>query len=341
MSPFIIRPAREDDLPSLVALAKEAGTGMTTVPQGEDAMAERINASIAAFAGKGRASARDVFFFVMEDEEGAAGMACIFPNLGEDRPFYSYRLSHLATQAPEMNLTASTDILFLVNDFHGYTEVGTLLVAARARGKGAGRFLSLSRFMYLGMNPSRFSDKVMAEIRGHFEEDGTCPFWEHIAAKFFNTSFEEADRQSANDFRFISHLMPKFPIYVSLLPQSCQDIIGKPHRTSNHALNLLSSEGFKWTRCVDIFDGGPSIETDLSDIRTVRKQSKRTLTVKADASHIDGAVPFMVAAQGDQPYVVTMGMGHPTGQTVVIPPEIARRANLANGQSVIAAPLKG
>jgi arginine N-succinyltransferase len=339
--PLIVRPAAMDDAAALLALTRDAGTGMTTVPQTEEAMAARIEASRTAFAGHGRAPAGQTFFFVLEDDEGPVGMASIFPNLGEDRPFYSYRLSHIATQAPEIDLRASTDILSLVNDFHGYAEIGTLLVGKRARGRGAGRFLSLSRFLFMAAQRERFGDRVMAEIRGWFDEDGSSPFWEHISAKFFHTTFDEADRLSANDFRFISHLMPKFPIYVSLLPEAAQDVIGKPHTTSEHAMNLLASEGFEWTRCIDIFDGGPSLECQIDKVRTVAATQRRTLTIASSSEHISGAEPFLAAPAEDGEFCVVLGEGHREGRTIVLGPEAAARVGWRAGAPVLAAPLKG
>lgn len=339
-APLIVRPAEPDDLPGLLELAARAGTGMTTVPTTEEAISARIEASLGAFAGTGRASAKDIFFFVLDNGDHPVGMASIFPNLGEDRPFYSYRLSRIAAQAPESNLRAETDILQLVNDFHGYEEIGTLLVGEEARGRGAGRLLSLSRFLFMGTRRDRFGENVMAEIRGWFTDDGRSPFWEDIAAKFFHLSFEEADRLSAHDFRFISHLMPKFPIYASLLPEECREVIGKPHKTSGHAMGLLASENFIWTRCVDIFDGGPSIETPIDKVRTVQQMSVRRLTISDNVDHIDDAEPMLVASPEGTPFTCMLGYGHRLGQTVVIPPAAAERAGLQTGSQVMASPLR-
>ncbi|WP_158548707.1 arginine N-succinyltransferase [Parvularcula marina] len=337
---LIVRPARKEDLPSLLKLAQNAGLGMTTVPNTEEALLERIEASDKAFAGSGRAEARDIFFFVLDNGDHAVGMASIFPDLGADRPFYSYRRSHIAAQAPESGLKASSDILFLVNDFHGYEEIGTLLVGKEARGQGAGRLLSLSRLMFMGTRRDRFGENVMAEIRGWFNEDGTCPFWEHIAAKFFHTTFDEADRLSANDFRFISHLMPKFPIYVSLLPEDGQEVIGKPHKTSGQALKMLLTENFAVSRCIDIFDGGPSIQCPIDRVRTVQERTDRRLTVSDNADHIAGSEPFLVSTLDGQDYACAIGTGHRQGQTVVLSPAIAEQGGFKPGALVAAAPLR-
>lgn len=341
MPNLIVREAKEDDIPALVELGVAAGAGMTTVPKTQEAVEERVAASISAFGGTGKATANQTFFFVLEDDAGPAGMACVFPALGGDRPFYSYRLSHLATASPEHGLEASTDMLYLVNDFHGYTEIGTLFVGERARGGGAGRLLSLSRLLFMGARQERFDEKVMAEIRGWFEPDGRNPFWDHIASKFFDISFDEADRLSAHDFRLISHMMPKFPIYVSLLPDAAKAVIGRAHETSRHALSMLKSEGFEWTRCIDVFDGGPSIEARLKDVRTVRESAHRSLTISENADHIRGNEKFFISTPPGEPFVAVVGHGHREGNTVVVSPEMAARAGLRPNAAVIAAPFKG
>lgn len=339
--PLIVRSAAETDLGSLTALAASAGPGMTTVPQGEAAISARIEASTRAFSSKGKASAADTFFFVLDDGHGAAGMGCVFPDLGGDRPFYSYRLSHIAAQSPELDLRASSDILFLVNDFHGYSELATLFIGAAARSRGAGRFLSLARLFYMGLHRDRFGADVMAEIRGWFDESGNNPFWGYIAAKFFHTSFEEADRQSANDFRFISHLMPKFPIYVALLPPEAQTVIGKPHQTSHRAMSMLQAEGFAYTRCVDIFDGGPSIECPLAQARIVRETAERSLVVVSEDTRQADDVDFILCAPPPADFAAVRGWGARIGDQVKLSPEAAARAGLDAGQTVMAAPLKG
>ncbi|WP_051881942.1 arginine N-succinyltransferase [Parvularcula oceani] len=336
MSMLSVRPARASDLDDLCALAREAGTGMTTVPGDPAAMAERIALSEAAFAGQGEAGPRDIFFFVLDDGERAVGMASIFPALGADRPFYSYRLSHLAAQTPELDIRASTDILHLVNDFHGYTEVGTLLIGESARGKGAGRLLSLSRFLFMITQRERFSERVMAEIRGWFDEEGRSPFWEAVASRFFHLSFEEADQRSASDFRFIADLMPKYPIYVELLPEEAREVIGKPHATSGFAMKLLSAEGFEWTRCIDIFDAGPSLEVPLDRIRTVRRARQLTVRIGDEETK----PKELVANSAIGRFGCMVASGPITEETVTLKAAQAERLGLKEGEAALVSPLK-
>lgn len=335
MSFLSVRPVRPGDLDAMLEIAATSGTGMTTVPSSPEAMTRRIEQSARAFAGDGTAGPDDIFFFALDDGERAVGMASIFPALGQDRPFYSYRVSHLAAQVPELDIRASTDILHLVNDYHGYAEIGTLLVGEAARGQGAGRLLSLSRFAYLAAYRDRFGPRVMAEIRGWFDADERSPFWDAVAAKFFEMSFEEADERSAHDFRFIADLMPKYPIYTELLPEDAQDVIGKPHPTSQYAMGMLAAEGFEYQRCIDIFDAGPSVEAKLDRIRTVRMA--RTLAVRI-GDEADPGKELVANARGD--FAALIASGPVTPETVTITGEQAARLGLDEGDEALVTPLR-
>ena len=336
MSFLSVRPVRRGDLGDLLAIARTSGTGMTTVPSTEEQMSTRIEASLAAFGAEGPASAKDVFFFVLDDGQRAVGMASIFPELGQDRPFYSYRVSHLSTHAPDLDLRADTDILSLVNDYHGYTEIGTLLVGEAARGQGAGRLLSLSRFAFLATERPRFKDQVMAEIRGWFDENDDSPFWDAVAARFFHIDFEEADKRSAKDFRFIADLMPKYPVYVELLPKAAREVIGKPHPTSEYAMRMLRAEGFAYRRCIDIFDGGPSVECALDDIRTVRKARRLTVRIGEETD----APRELVANPNKGCFRCLIATGPITEETVMVSAEQADRLQLDDGDAAMVTPLR-
>ena len=141
--------------------------------------------------------------------------------------------------------------------------------------------------------PERFDDLVIAEMRGYQTDEERSPFWDNLGEKFFGIAFENADRISAVDgTQFISDLMPKYPIYVDLLPQEAQEVIGKPHKSSSPALNLLEKEGFAWRGYVDVFDGGPSVECHRSSIRTIQHSRGglvcdfRELQTAEDASNL-------------------------------------------------------
>jgi len=271
MTATIVRPATRNDLDQLEAMIARVDPGMLTMPASRDAMAMRIERSLTAFARGSLPPENECYFLVMEEEGELLGTASIFTNLGMERPFYSYRISRDSKVSPEQGVRAELDLLFLVNDYHGDSELGTLFIERKARGGGRGRLLSFARLMLIAVDPIRFGPKAMAEIRGYTDAEGKSPFWDAVGSKFFHMDYRKADVLSARDHRFIADLMPRYPIYVALLPNAARNVISRPHPDAEPALAMLKSQGFRYNDVVDIFDAGPTVEAFIDHIDTVRE----------------------------------------------------------------------
>ena len=128
-----------------------------------------------------------------------------------------------------------------------------------------------------GAYPKRFADQVIAEMRGVMNDDGFCPFWEAIGRHFFDMDFPQADNLSTLSKRFIEDLMPRYPIYTSLLPASARASLGDVHLLTRPALAMLQAEGFEKTNMIDIFDGGPVGQCSRLAIDAVRRTQVRSL----------------------------------------------------------------
>ncbi|MCA1749762.1 MAG: arginine N-succinyltransferase, partial [Sphingomonadales bacterium] len=149
------------------------------------------------------------------------------------------------------------------------------------------------RYLFIAMHRERFNDRVMAELRGVIDEAGGSAFWDALAGKFFGMSFQEADEFNARKGnQFIADLMPKHPIYLDMLPESARQVIGVPHPSGRAAMRMLEKEGFSFNGYIDIFDGGPTVEARIGEIRTVA-DSKPGRVGSVDAS---GGTPSIVAA---------------------------------------------
>ena len=271
MTTAIVRPANRNDLDRLEAMISRVDPGMLTMPSSREAMAARIERSLDAFARGSLPPQNECYFLVMEEDGELLGTASIFTNLGVERPFYSYRISRDAKVSPEQNVKVELDLLFLVNDYHGDSELGTLFIERKARGGGRGRLLSFARLMLIAADPIRFGPKAMAEIRGFTDPEGRSPFWDAVGAKFFRMEYRMADSLSARDHRFIADLMPRYPIYTSLLPDEARRVIAKPHPDAEPAYAMLMAQGFRYNDVVDIFDAGPTVEAFIDHIDTVRE----------------------------------------------------------------------
>jgi len=184
------------------------------------------------------------------------------------------------------------DALILTNEFVGYTEVGTLFLKSEHRGGGAGRLAAQSRYLLMATSPERFGERVLSELRGVTDTEGNTPFWDCLGSHFFKMTFPEADYLSAiTDNQFILDLMPKYPIYIDLLPDEGRAAIGRCHNEGVGAFKLLEWEGFRFERTVDIFDGGPLVAADRVNIRTYRESQ----TVRVQSGTPDGSTTGLVA----------------------------------------------
>ena len=115
-----------------------------------------------------------------------------------------------------------------------------------------------------------------------------------LGAHFFDMPFADADRLTGlGKKEFIAQLMPRHPLYINLLPKAARDVIGEVHGNTLPARKMLEDEGFRYQGYVDIFDAGPTLETQVNDIRAVR-ESKNYLVKIEDHIPI-GTVPYLIS----------------------------------------------
>lgn len=269
----IVRMARADDIDAYYALAGLTGGGMTNLPHDKDWLAKKLAWSEKSLSTNITAPDNEFYVLLLEDQESGKvlGTANIFSRLGAIWPFYSYKVSRVTHVSRDLERSFSTQLLHLVNDFDGATEVGGLFLHPEVRSTGLGPLLARSRYMFIARHPERFGDRVCAEIRG-WTRNGISPFWEAVGKPFFGADFYDADRHNAlRGNQFIADLMPRYPIYVTMLPEAAREAIGRPHDSSIPAYRMLESEGFVYDGYVDIFDGGPTLAARTADIRTIRK----------------------------------------------------------------------
>jgi arginine N-succinyltransferase len=277
---FRVRAARGEDFNAIYEMAKLTGGGFTNLPADPGTLVGKLARSDSSFARQSDEQAGDLYMFVLEDpKEGVIRGTCqIFGKVGVVQPFYSYNLSTLTQSSPELGKTFHNQMLSLTTDLEGCSEVGGLFLHPEVRSGGWGTLLARSRYLFMRQHRSRFGDRTLAELRGVMDEAGNSPFWDGLAGRFFDMSFPEADRFNAmHGTRFIADLMPRTPIYVALLADAAQAVIGQPHPSGLGALRMLEEEGFVFDRYIDIFDGGPTVLAPTDHIRTVRESAYETV----------------------------------------------------------------
>lgn len=275
----VVRSVNTNDIDQLWELIRQATFGLTTLQITKDQLTDRVELSEFAFKRKTEKPAGEPYVFVMEDMTTGklVGTSCIFSKVGGYEPFYAYRMESQEIHCSLLNVTSQVESLHLEKIHDGPTEIGSLFLLPDFRGNGRGRLLSLARFAFIAAHPRRFSEEVIAEMRGIVHEDGTCPFWDAIARHFFNMDFPQADSLSTISKTFIEELMPEYPIYTCLLPQAAREGIGGIHPHTRPALAMLEAEGFRRRNMIDIFDGGPVVHCGRDDILAVQRVRPRLL----------------------------------------------------------------
>ncbi|SMQ59845.1 arginine N-succinyltransferase [Altererythrobacter xiamenensis] len=278
---FRLRAARADDLEPLYEMAKLTGGGFTNLPPDRAALGAKLGRASDAFANEGEELADEQFVLVLENAETGAirGTCQLMTNVGQHWPFYSYRLNTLTQYSNELDRTVRAELLSLVTDLEGSSEVGGLFLHPNERAGGLGLLLARSRYLFIAMHRARFADRTIAELRGIIDERGGSPFWDGVAGRFFGMSFQDADYFNAiNGNQFIADLMPKHPVYVAMLDDDARSVIGVPHPTGRAAMRMLENEGFHYENYVDIFDGGPTMIARTDDIVSVKSADQRKIS---------------------------------------------------------------
>ena len=332
---FIMRAARDSDFDALVALAKETGPGFTNIPNDPDALRARLNWSVESFNKTLTAPEDELYILLLEDRSTGAicGTAMVFSKVGVKWPFYSYKITQLSQYNQKLNRIIRNEVLNLVNDLEGTSEVGGLFLSAALRSGGIGRMVARSRYLFMASHRSRFADRTISELRGWIDEDGTCPFWDGLAGKFFQMPFSDADlHNSMHGNQFIADLMPKYPIYSCLLPDETRGVIGRHHDHGGGAMRLLKAEGFRYDGYVDIFDGGPTMMVETDTIATLAQSLKFPIAFSNDPDLLWGEA-LLATGQGAD-FQCWHGMAAIDEGKTFVPNACAQELNLNEGQEV-------
>ena len=282
---ILFRSSRPTDLDAIYSLALHGGIGITTLPKNKALLRTRLEWSCQSFNKTIQKPLNEYYLFVLEDTvtQQVVGVSAIEASTGYETPFYSYKLSKRTRISHSLAIRSDYEVLNLVNDNQGRSELCTLFLEPAYRIDGNGLLLSRARFLFMAHYPNRFADNVIAEMRGISDDWGHSPFWDNLGRHFFHMPFAEADKLTiSTNKQFIADLMPRNPVYVKLLAPAAQAVIGKPHTSSMRAMNILLRDGFRYNGYVDIFDGGPTIEAPRDQIKTIAASRILSITSLSD-----------------------------------------------------------
>lgn len=294
---ILARHASLNDLDKIFELIQQVQSGMTSLPNDIDVLKKRLQRSEDTLHNCIDRQQHG-YFFVLEDtvKQKIIGISAIEVMVGENEPFYNFKITTQVHSSSELNVYRKFDVLILTNDYTGHSELCSLFLAPDARVGNNGKLISKSRMLFMAAFPECFEPIVIAEMRGYFDENGMSPFWKGFGSHFFNVDFAKADYLTGiGNKTFIAQLMPRFPFYVDFLPHEAQQAIGKVHADTEPALNMLQSEGLKYKNHVDIFDAGPNLEAFVQDLRAVRESQRMQTKIRSQPPTQTEKISYLVS----------------------------------------------
>ncbi len=333
---FVIRAVQHDDLSQLVDLAKQFS--LLNLPGNRKVLSQKIDRSEQSFAGKLPKDQAE-YLFVLEDveEKLIVGSSLVIAKHGTDEvPHCFFKILKRDMFSQDLGIGFIHQVLRFQLDFDGPTEIGGLLVdkTYRRRPEKLGKQISLARFLYMGLHPEKFEDRVLCELTPPLTEEGRSEFWEALGRRFTGLPYQEADLLSQSHKEFIESLFPKDDIYLALLDGKARLVLGRVGEATKPAQHLLESIGFEYLDEVDPFDGGPHYGSNTKDIlpvklgRRVKLQEFKDAVFKEQGMLGTGGEVFRAALvsydlRGDEvaiPTKVREALGAEIGDAVFISP---------------------
>lgn len=341
---FLVRPIARDDLPAIFTLSERSGAGLTTLPANRERLSERIDRSLASFAGSAdRGDACYMFVLIDSLDSHVVGICAIEAAVGLKEPWYNYHVGTLVHASRTLGVYTVAPTLFLANDHTGHSELCSLFLDQAYRVGKNGALLSKSRLLFIAEFAQLFADKVIAELRGKLDGNGLSPFWEGLGRHFFAMEYSTADYLTGiGQKAFIAELMPKHPVYVNLLPQAARDAIGAVHADTAPARAMLEQEGFRYEGYVDIFDAGPTLECFRDTIDAVRLSQTLPVTLGEEDPVPDSLtdnVPWLVANRKFEDFRVLVASAPSRVDRFPLLAYAAAALRIGEGDSVRAVPL--
>lgn len=224
----------------------------------------------------------ELFMFVLADTEnpGCLGTSQLISCMGgPSNPNVCFKLERREMFSPGLQTGTSHTIARLHLDTTAPTEIGGLVLQPSYRGhpQRLGKLLSLVRFHFIGLHRTIFRDEILGEMMAQITPDGHNLFWDYMGRRFIPLSYTEADRLCQYSREFMTSLLPREDIYLSLLPPEARAGIGQVGVETVPARRMLEQLGFEYKAYIDPFDGGPYLHATTDDVPLIK--ATRTVTL--------------------------------------------------------------
>lgn len=336
---MFIRPIQRQDKQALLQLSTKTGSGFTSLPTNESHLEQRIERMIATWEGTNPLSEQGYLFALVDSEtQSLVGVSGVEVAIGLNEPWYDFHVGTQVHASKELGIYRQMKKLSLSNDHTGNSELCTLFLDPDYRMDKNGQLLSKSRLLFIAAFKDKFSEKIIAEMRGVSDQKGRSPFWENLGRHFFTLEFDQADYLTGIGKKsFIAELMPKHALYVDFLNEAAQKVIAEVHPNTLPAREILESEGMRYEGYVDIFDAGPTLEAYTQDLRIVRKSRLRR--VKISESELLGEQTLLMGNEKYQEFRAIIGSPLIDASHIYLTQAQAQTLSVTNGEQLRVVPL--
>lgn len=270
---LVQRLSRISDLPEIRRLAASSPAGVTALPDDAARLGEILELSEASMTEEISFSGEERYFFVIEDTDSGrlAGCSSLIASAGFSEPLYTFRNEMFVHASRQLGLHNRMHVLSLCHDLTGHTLLSGFHLDSPWQHGEAAALNVRGRLLFMANHPQRFAESTSVELVGVSDQHGNAPFWDAVGRHFFAVSYSEAERIGSSRGRScLAELMPGYPIYVPMLSDEAQEVIGQAHPSVQSVFDLLIQEGFETDNYVDIFDGGPVVHSRTAELHTVR-----------------------------------------------------------------------
>lgn len=336
---MLVRPSRMTDLSGIESIINENFARVSSLPRERDKLSERIDYSRRSFEQDPSLSGKEFFLFVLEDSDTGeiAGTSGINVNADPKQPFYNYRLDELIHSSPRLDVHTSVPVLYLTHELTGSTVLSSFAIKQAYKDTAYFDLLSRSRLIFISQFRDIFSEDIAVELQGVLSDNEDSSFWDSLGRHFFNMDFATADYYTGVKSRtFLAEMIPAHPVYVSMLSEEAQAVMGQADQRAEKTCQLLYREGFQDSRYIDVFDGGPTLVAKTDTVFSVQNaKQKRVLETDSNTG-----VHYIAANSSFEQF--RCGLAQLTdgpGETLRVNKAIITQLNLVENASMSYVPL--
>jgi len=331
---IVLRPVKLTDLSNIEKLAVDSGPMVCTLPAKREHLLQKIEQSIYSFEQDVFCPGEESYFFVLEETDTGhlLGTGAINALAGYRQAFYSFRNDIIIHSSRELNVHSRIHALTLNHDLSDHSQLCSFYIDPSQRHTLSPALITLGRLMFMNANSNRFANEWMAVLPGIADTQGRAPFWEHVGRKFFGMDYNQVEYYNGTrDKAFVAELMPHYPLYVPLIDEEAQAVMGQVHQDAELQYQLLNDQGFEPDKYVEIFDAGPILTAPHNALPICLNM--KTGSLVGEPLHAD-TKQYLVGYQGAKGFCAFIATGRHTEDQLIITTELMEEAGLSQHQKV-------